>query len=162
MNRKPKRHTVDVLFVITLFCVFAISVIMLTGIGANVYESIVDSMEDNYDSRSSFAYIINKVRQSDSAGNVSVGSFEERPTMIIREEINNITYCTYLYEYDGMMKELFSRADQTFPAEYGTDILAVASFDVEQVDDSLMQVNIMTKKGQSCELFVHVRSEVKK
>ena len=52
MNRKPKRHTVDVLFVITLFCVFAISVIMLTGIGANVYESIVAGQQATVDSLS--------------------------------------------------------------------------------------------------------------
>ena len=157
MNKKSE-HTVDALFVITLFLVFAISVVALTGTGAGVYQNVVDKMSSNYNSRTSFSYIYNKVHQSDSDGLVSVGEYMGNDALIISEEIDNITYCTYLYEYDGNIKELFTRAGQEFDPSYGTDILEVEGFSIVKVTDSLYRFDIKPVKSADETLFVHVRS----
>ena len=158
MFKEQKKHTVDVLFVITLFAVFAISVVVLTGIGARVYQNIVDEMQDNYSSRTSFSYIYNKIHQNDSEGNISIGSYGGTDALIISEEIDNITYCTYLYCYDGSLKELFTRADQSFDPSYGTDILPLDAFSLTAVTDTLYRFEI-TPEGEAKEtLFVHLRS----
>ncbi len=157
MNKKSE-HTVDALFVITLFLVFAISVVALTGTGAGVYQNVVDKMSSNYNSRTSFSYIYNKVHQSDADGLVSVGEYMGNDALIISEEIDNITYCTYLYEYDGNIKELFTRAGQEFDPSYGTDILEVEGFSIVKVTDSLYRFDIKPVKSADETLFVHVRS----
>ena len=154
---KTKRHTVDVLFLITLFCVFAISVITLTGTGATVYEHIVDRMDSNFVSRSSFSYVINKVRQNDRLGNVSIGKYGEADSIIISEEISNTEYCTYLYYYDGSLREIFSRKDQFFDLNLGNSIIELSDFQIEKISDSLCKV-VLTNDGNISTLYINVRS----
>jgi len=155
---KSSEHTIDALFVITLFLVFAISVVSLTGTGASVYQSVVNKMSGNYSSRTSFSYIYNKVHQSDVDGLVSVGTYAGGDALVISEEIDNITYCTYLYEYEGKVKELFTRYGQDLDPEFGTDILDVKSFKITKVTDSLYRFDITPDKSADETLFVHVRS----
>lgn len=155
---EKRKHTIDLLFVITLFAVFAISLIMLTGTGAGVYENIVSKMSVNYNSRTSFSYIYNKVHSSDMSGNVSVGDYQGAQALIISEEIDNISYCTYLYEYDGKLKELFTRYGQEFELKYGTDILDIDAFEIESVTDSLLKCEITPCDGDKETLFIHLRS----
>jgi len=155
---KSSEHTIDALFVITLFLVFAISVVSLTGTGASVYQSVVNKMSGNYSARTSFSYIYNKVHQSDVDGLVSVGTYSGGDALVISEEIDNITYCTYLYEYEGKVKELFTRYGQDLDPAFGTDILDVKSFKITKVTDSLYRFDITPDKSADETLFVHVRS----
>ena len=155
---KTSKHTIDALFVITLFLVFAISVVSLTGTGASVYQSVVNKMSGNYSARTSFSYIYNKVHQSDVDGLVSVGTYAGGDALVISEEIDNITYCTYLYEYEGKVKELFTRYGQDLDPAFGTDILDVKSFKITKVTDSLYRFDITPDKSADETLFVHVRS----
>lgn len=159
MFKTEQRHTVDILFVITLFCVFAFSIILLTGSGANVYESIVESMTDNHNSRTFFSYIINKVHQSDNNGLVGVGQYSGMDSLVISEEIDNVTYCTYLYYYDGCIRELFTRSGQEFDPSYGTEILPADGFSVSFETDSLLRFEITPVGGEKEILFTHLRSE---
>ena len=91
-------------------------------------------------------------------GLVDVGQYMGNDALIISEEIDNITYCTYLYEYDGNIKELFTRAGQEFDPSYGTDILEVEGFSISKVTDSLYRFDIKPVKSADETLFVHVRS----
>lgn len=158
MHKDSKRHTIDVLFVITLFAVFAMSIMTLTGIGASVYEKIQASMSENYDSRTAFSYISNKLRQSDTNGNISLGNYGGTDAVIISEEIDNVTYCTYLYCYDGYLKELFTRAGQEFDLEYGTNILELDSFAASYETDTLIKFELTPKDGDKETVFVHISS----
>lgn len=158
MFKQERKHTIDILFVLTLFCVFAISMIMLTGTGANVYSNIVDDMSSNFSSRTSFAYLTGKVHQGDETGRVSVGKYSNCDSLIISEEIDNITYCTYLYFYDGHIKEMFTRDGQSFDPEYGTDILEAQSFNVSKEGTSLIKFEISLDGKTTEPIYVHLRS----
>lgn len=157
MNSRP-RHTIDILFVLTLFCGFSFSVIMLTGTGATVYENVVDEMEESYTSRTSYSYIVNKVHQSDQNGALSVGSYHGKNALIISEEIDNIVYCTYLYAWDGMLKEMFSRKDQDLDPSFGNNIMPIDAFNVYRITDDLYRFDITPSESEPEVLFVHSRS----
>lgn len=159
MKSRIKRHTIDVVFVITLFSCFAISIILITGMGASVYQNIVEHMSKNYNSRTAYSYIINKVHQSDANGNVTVDSYSGQPALVIYEEIDNITYCTYLYYYDGYIKEIFTRKGQTFDLSYGNDILEANGLNVTQLSDSLIKFEIVTKDNEMKTIFTHTHSK---
>ena len=63
-NRNQEKHfIVDILFVLALFGVFAVSALSLVTIGADVYQHTVEDMSVNYDSRTAVSYIMEKVRQ---------------------------------------------------------------------------------------------------
>lgn len=146
------------LFVVTLFSCFAISIIMITGMGAQVYQNIVDSMTDSFNTRTSFSYIINKVHQNDFNGAISVGKYEGQDALIISEEIDNITYCTYMYAYDGYLKEIFIRKDQSFDPAYGNNILTIDDFNVSSISDSLIKFEVTPTNSSTKSLYVHTRT----
>ena len=59
MKRKNEnRHMVDVLFVLTLFCVFAVCSILLIAVGARSYQNTIDSMETHFTSTTPLSYIV--------------------------------------------------------------------------------------------------------
>lgn len=158
MFSKHRKHTIDILFVITLFLVFTVSVLMLTGTGAKVYERIVDHMETNYNSRTAYTYIFNKIHRADKNGSVRIGSLSGQDAVLLFEEIDNVAYCTYLYCYDGQLMELFTRYGQSMDPKYGTPILEVEKFSVTQETDTLYRFSITPKKGDAETVYVHTRS----
>lgn len=159
MFKQEKRHTIDVLFVITLFCVFALSVIISTTLGARVYRNIVDDMDGNFNTRTSYTYIVNKIHQSDLNGFISVGTYEGVDALIISEEIDNIIYNTYLYCYDGSLRELFTRSDQSFDPSFGTELFKLESFSVSFISDTLLKFEFTPVSSDTNTLFVHLRSK---
>ena len=81
-GKQENHHIVDVLFVLALFCVFAVSALILLLIGANVYQKTVNDMDANYNGRTAVSYITEKIRQNDSDSAVSVGTLMGKPSII--------------------------------------------------------------------------------
>lgn len=158
MNKRTEnRHMVDVLFVIALFCMFAISALMLVIIGADVYRKTVSDMDTNFTARTSFSYVTEKIRQNDLNGNVSIGSFGDSDAIIITEEVNDESFTHYLYLYEGNLCELFCRTGALGP-EAGDDIIAMDSFTIEQVNEHLYEVELLTADGDATSLMVSTHS----
>lgn len=155
MHQNERKHTVDILFVITLFCVFAISVVMLTGIGGKVYQNIVDDMTDNYNSRTSISYVLGKLHQYDSAGMISI---RDESTVRIREMIGEDMYCTYLYFENGKLYEMFTHDGAEFDRSLGNEILELKGFKASEVTDTLLRFDLTMPNGKTEVLFVHLRS----
>lgn len=158
MNQRQEHHIIDILFVIALFCIFAMSAIFLISIGANIYGKTVSHMETNFSGRTSFAYITEKIRQADKEGAVSVGEFEGSPALLITETINGTDYITYLYEYDGYLKELMVRRDTPLSKAAGQDILAVSEFSLNRINNKLFSFTIATDPENSYRLYVSEKS----
>lgn len=152
---------VDILFILTLFFVFALSALTLVILGANVYRTTVDHMNSNFDNRTSYAYITQKIRQNDEAGTISVGTFDGCDALIMTSEVNETIYNTYLYEYDGNLCELLARADIEMTKEGGTAVLALDSFSIDMVDDDLYRIEIAVPDGDEMTLYIssHSNSE---
>ena len=64
---QPRRHVIDLLFTLALFCVFAASALLVVLIGADVYESSARGMDRNFGLQTSLHYVAAKVRQNDAA-----------------------------------------------------------------------------------------------
>ena len=158
MKNKPRKHTIDIVFVITLFCVFAVSVIMLTGTGAGVYQKIVNNMREDYDSRVATSYLFNKIHRADADGCVSVGRFNDSNALLLTEEIKNVNYCTYIYFYDGNLMEMFTRLDQKIDPSFGNKIMSLSDYKVEQISPTLYHFDFTTTEGIESSLYVHTRT----
>ena len=157
--KQEKHFIVDILFVLALFGVFAVSALALVTIGADVYQHTVENMGVNYESRTAVSYIMEKVRQNDTAGSVSLTTLDEVPALCMLSMIDDETYCTYLYLYDGHLKELFMRegtslGGQVLPA--GTDIMELQEFTLSYASDDLIQVSLRTASGESHTFYVHI------
>lgn len=158
MNTKnDNRHMVDILFVIALFCVFALSALMLVIIGSNVYKKTVTNMDNNFDSRTSFSYITEKIRQNDVADAIRIEQFGDTNAICITESHNNIDYVTYLYMHENNLCELNTRADIPAPPSMGTKILPIDDFSIEMVNSSLYCANL-TSNGSVSKVYINIRS----
>ena len=152
--RSDSHHVIDILFVLALLCVFAFSAMILIVLGANIYKVTVNHMNDNFDSRTSYAYIAQKIQQHDSDGSISAGTFDGRQSIILKDDINNASYSTYLYESDGYLCELLARTGQKMNADAGTKIIPVRDFQIKTENPNLYHIIIRTDAGRDIDLYV--------
>ena len=104
---KQKTHAVDVLVILVLFVLFTATAVATVLIGIKIYGYSVNSMEDNYESRTMSSYLYEKIRQNDVDGAIGVAYFSEEMQAITLEEVyEDTSYVTYLYVYDGYLREL--------------------------------------------------------
>ncbi len=150
---------IDVLFVLTLFLVFAFSALALLTLGANIYQKTANHMSVNFNSRTSFAYVTQKLRTMDEADSVSVGTFDGCDAILMKENINNTIYITYLYAYDGNLYELTTRADIALNAEAGNPIVAVNKFSITQENSNLYRVSITTVDDENIVLLLSTHAK---
>ena len=80
-QKQEKHFIVDILFVLALFGVFAVSALALVTIGADVYQHTVEDMGVNYESRTAVSYIMEKVRQNDTADSIFLTDLENVPAL---------------------------------------------------------------------------------
>lgn len=161
-SKQEKRHIVDVLFVLALFCVFAISALMLVSIGASVYQKTVNDMDYNYNSRTAFSYITEKIRQNDIADGVAIGTLQDRPSLILAQEIDGAIYETYLYEYDGYLTELFIRSGQDLGRDIlkaGHPLIPLKKYELTEVKPSLYRFLLVTEDAQTMTLYISTQSD---
>lgn len=162
MNTKNENnHVVDVIFVLALFAVFAVCALMLVSIGAGVYQKTVDDMNSNYNSRTAYSYVAEKLRQNDEADAVSVADLGGSPVLVLSNDFGGTVYSTYLYAYDGYIRELFvgpdfQMSDDSLSA--GQKLLPVKDFSAKEVSDNLYFFNIVTEDDQNIELYVSPKS----
>jgi len=142
-NKNDSRHMVDTLFVLTLFCVFALCSILLITVGAKIYQNTIDSMETHFTSTTSLSYLTEKVRQNDRNGNISVEKFGGNDALVLSNEYNGEEYCTYIYLYGGQLKELFTKKEISLSPEAGRNILAISDFMITVLDDGLYEITLV-------------------
>lgn len=124
-------HSVYTVFVLLIFCLFAVCSLFLVLIGANVYHGIVDKMDSNNETRATLSYVSNKVHAADSR-DVSVETLGGQQTLVIRSDFSGKKFKTYIYYHDGYLMEFFTGAENGFSAGSGDKITPVSSFSMEK------------------------------
>lgn len=155
-----KRHVIDTVFVICLMLLFLISALTVISIGANIYKKNVATTSENYAQRVSIAYITEKVRQSDVDGNIYVQRLFDQNVLVFEQTVNGSVYNTYIYSYDGYLRELFARADlDNFYPQTGQKILKLNSFDIEKANEDLLKATVTEEDGSKETVFIAVHSK---
>lgn len=154
-----RRHMVDVLFVLTLFCVFAVCSILLIAVGAKVYQNTLDSMDTHFTSTTSLSYITEKIRQNDHSGQIAIEEFGGNNALLLLSEYNNEEYCTYIYSYAGQLKELFTKGDITLSPEAGRNILEISEFSVVEIEDGLFEITLVDAAHRSETILIASKAD---
>lgn len=159
MQRRGTRHTVDVLFVLMLFCVLAICALSVVLIGAGVYRDAVARMDDNFYTGSSLSYISNKIRQNDVGGTVYVAQVEGTPALVMERVFNEQPYCTYIFHHDGYLREVMTRKDNAVALTDGQAILETGYFGIAQREEGLLEFTARGKGGEETSVLLSLRSQ---
>lgn len=169
MNKEQSRVKMSSLMALMLFAVFAVCVLLVLLTGADVYKNLVERDEKSFDGRTAVSYLTTKVRQADRLGAVEVsvlgGAAEENSgqengkieALKLSEEIEGETYITWIYCYDGYLRELFAAEDTILPPDAGEKVLKAEALSV-QWRDGCLSVAVTAVDGTSQSLILGLRS----
>jgi len=145
MKNTTRGHRIDTVFVLIVFCIFAVSVLMVLMLGANTYSRITELSREESSERTVLSYIWTKAKNSDEAGSVGVGDFHGLPSLFIDEEFGGVRYRTVVYHHNGWVHELFSEEGLEFFPEDGVRIIATRELGFEKLDHGLIRVYAGTR-----------------
>lgn len=155
--KKRTLYTVDTVFVLVLFAVFAITVLFVLMTGAGVYKNTQALMQERYEERTALSYITAKVNNSDTEGTISVTDFEGLSALAISAEVGGIDSVTYMYYYGGCIRELTCPAGSELSPSAGQKIIEASDLDFE-ADGDLLTVTCTGTKGTSASVSLHIAS----
>ena len=108
-RRNEKKHVIDFLFPLAVFFVLAASSVAIVVLASGFYSRQVKTSSDSYSGRTALAYVTEKMHQNDENGAIADGTFDGENALVIRQRYDEKDYVTYLYAYDGYLRELFVR-----------------------------------------------------
>lgn len=142
-----------VLLLIGLFAVLAVGVL---SYGVAVYRHLTGLSEETYFQRTALSYFANQIRTFDASGSVTLGTLADVDAIVLRDTMDHTTYVTYLYYYDGAIRQLaMQEGTQLTPAD-GDALLPAGGLDLSRTEDSLV-ITAQDEAGQSFSLTVMPR-----
>ena len=131
---KEQKHSIEVIFTMVTFLMYAMVLLMFVSLGATVYRSVTQQMELHQTQRTAENYLREKARQNDRAGDVSIGEIEGVPALQISQTVGGKEYVTYIFAEGGSLKELLVSAEKKAKMSDGTVLLSMeaVSFTEEQ------------------------------
>lgn len=160
-NKKLKQHTIDFIFPIALFFVFAASSLVVLLLSANIYKNITESSDTLFTSRTCLSYITEKIRQNDEGGtgNIYLDSFDGCPSLVLERTYGEVKYHTYIYEDHGVLRELFLQDGIEASAKNGTVIMEVSSFTMEETAPGLLRFSCSSGNDSEETILVSIHSD---
>ncbi len=158
MNIKKQRHAIDIVFIICLFLIFAFSAVIVILFGIKIYSRTVSLMNADYSSRTSAAYITEKIRQSDSCGAIYIDTSNGYERLVMAQDINGEVYAASLYEYSGYLYELYSKIDICLSPDAGQPVVSLSGLSFEFVSPSLLCVKYTDEFGKDTTLYISLHS----
>ena len=159
-NRRTNK--IDSIFVIALFMVFAITSFLLIFIGAKQYQHTAKAMDDNYESRTISSYLTEKVRQHDCANAIYLCELEGKTALALESIENDTTYITYIYYYDGAIREIIVTEHSVFSLDSGQEIVFTNGFEAQHEQSDLLKITITTSDGNTEHIYLSLHSSARK
>ena len=156
--QRQKNHVIDLLFPIAVLFVFAISSFLVLVLSAHIYSSQTQKTNTGYTVHTSLSYVAEKIRQNDSDGGISAGTFQGQECLVLKGDSGDIRYTTYIYSYKGKLKELTLRDGTDASPSDGKDILAVADFSVSEIRPGLFRFTSTDTDGTTASVTISERS----
>lgn len=159
MFKRDESHSVDLLFTLGLFCVFAASAFILVIIGIRVYQGTVDQMQDTFSTRTAIAYVAEKLRRHDEAGAVELTQIDGLTALRMTDSVGEDTYCTYVYSDGEYLWELTIRDGVRVSASMGEKIIQVKDFQISGAGGGFYEFTASDSAGGTVRFLIHLRSE---
>ena len=139
---RDKKHHIDIIFIIVLIGLFALSSTGLALLGVNIYKNTgADSGSHNQNTAA--LYFAQKVRQCEDKSQIRtavVGS--KTPDLVIGETSGGQKLETWFYVHDNNLKEVTVKKGSAVDPQYGQTVMEMSSADFEIVDGNLLQITM--------------------
>jgi len=147
----------DSVIIAALFCVYVVSVAFVLISGIHVYRSAAAAMKERYEKRTLISYLSVKIKHYDASDSISLGYAGKEEALVLTEKYGSEIFKTYIYCYEGSVRELFIRESAAVEAGAGEIITAADDLEFEMTTPSLIKVICTGGYGETC-AFIHLRS----
>jgi hypothetical protein len=156
-----RRHSLDFVIVVALFCVYATCALFLCVVGAEIYRDTATTMQQDYDHRTSILYVAEKVRQNDLDGAVRIDRVGGSDALVLIEKRSGRDYEAWLFVQDQVLYEgLFAPGD-TVSTNLCQPIMPMEEMAVQEGDAGagMLRIIFSTIDGQNNSIDLWLRSQ---
>lgn len=147
--REQKAKITDLLAPVT-FAVFALCILLVLLAGAKGYERLVSRGEETFQKGTAARYLTMRVRQAEQ---VAIGEFDGCEALAFYERVDGEDYVTYVYCYEGHLRELFCGENVQLGASSGEKILPAEGFSCALTD------GLLTVRVNGRTLYLHLQGK---
>lgn len=158
MQQAKNEHSIGSIFVIALFCVFAVTVLLCAILGSGIYKSIASAADERYNERTALSYIETKLRHYDDSDSIYLTELDGISAAAMDETIENHVYNTIIYCSDGFIRELFFEKGTYFKPSDGTPIIAAQNLSFSFENDNLIKITMQTEHGDISSIYYSIKS----
>ncbi|MCL2575147.1 MAG: DUF4860 domain-containing protein [Defluviitaleaceae bacterium] len=141
LKKYKTNNKIDTVFVLMVFCIFAVSVFLVLILSASTYSNINDIASEGQNERIVLSYIRTKIRQNDRADAITITDFHGQAALSMHEDINGRNFYTLIYYYNGGVYELFYESGLEFLPQDGIRIIGIDYLSFEIIEEGLLRVN---------------------
>lgn len=149
---KPALNTT---FLLVLPALFAFTAFLVIFTQTLQYYSIANRMTKNYETRTASTYLIEKFQQHDVSNAVSVTKFRGIPAILFAQENNQQTF---LYAYDGYLRELTIYNNSFLHPEAGTKISKLEKLMITECTDDLYCFMLTDSSGTTTPVYISLNA----
>lgn len=160
--KEKQRIRVDSAGVFLLGAVFLFLSIGLVLLGGSLYSHITAGANKYDQTRTVFSYIANQVRRADINGSVEVGEWAGQEALLLNQDFDGWLFVTYLYYYDGALRELFVEKGAELDPEAGLAIVRLEGVGFQIDDRGLITVKASFEEGRYRQMYLSTRSSAEK
>lgn len=160
MKFRQIHHTIDTLFLLVLFAIFATGSLLVSIFGANQYKTTVNTMDKNHETRTCTSYIREKIHQTDNNGTIFVCDEDGISVLVLPEIIAERSYATYIYVYQGWIYEVLLSSDTEFTLGSGQKILEADAIQFDIQNPHLLFVSIVQPDKTVEQISISVKTDI--
>lgn len=144
----------DVVFVLILFAVFVVAALFISSSGALAYKNAVEQMDTRFNRQTCVSYITAKLRANNESGKISIGELNGISAICITDNFGDEDYVTYIYQYEGMVREMFCNAEIILDPITGSALTEAKALDFS-MDGSMFTVTLTDKNDIVTTVYVN-------
>ena len=130
-----RSYMIEVIFNLLLIVLFVGCSFVILLLGASSYQRNTFANDRLEQLRLPLSYLTTKIHQSNGYA-MEIMDIDHTEVLVIEEMIDQQSFCTAIYCYQGQLMELFAKKDQ-LDLTLGTPISALSSLDITLTDNSV-------------------------
>ena len=148
-------HSLQRLLPVLVLALFLLLAGLTVVRSAAAYQKIL-GRSDRLDRAMALTYIAEKARQNDAPGALRLGQIGDCQALVITQG-EAVLYDTYIYCYEGSLRELMIKRELTAEADMGRCLLPMEGLELEP-EGMLLKIRCPGPGGETLERAVALRS----
>ena len=149
-------HSLQQLLPVLLLALFLLLAGLTVVLSASAYRQVLDR-SDRLDRSTALTYIAEKARQNDTAGALRLGALGGCDALVITQG-ETVLYDTYIYCYDGSLRELMIKRELEPGPAMGRCLLPMERLELD-LTDGLLTIRCTDPEGGVLERSVALMSQ---